>query len=568
MTSRSSSQPRALQNAHFLDGFNVADCFDVRAIPDPPSPRNIKSCHRRRVSSAVLRPMSSRDITNRGNNQNTATTDDVGVCTKSSSSVRRKRKTLSHVPSTMISGWEQNNATNAARSAGDKEVKDTEVKPKTLEINLCYDDDSSRMARDYAKRRKKRQSLVIPTDLPFEEQNDTSINISPKPSQTSSKVGKAFFPGDFRSMQKLRNLVRGYCSLSSEAERGVSNEGREIELLTGYGLPRKMETDQVGDKSKAMLSNRRLVIQKIAPVLTQMEKRKERDIKHWENVTRCHVKKSERSGRYRYYDVQSNERVGSQEYKRRYISHLEDCRPERLEMAKVWMNKVSRVDEYTAEHHNECAINDDSIGIFQQDCNYMDYCAIQKEAFSPPRDKNLRRIERRDAGSSDTMDICDMSMSLDCGEQQSSDPSILSSNSNVAAPSSVFERSEIAEISEASSEDTDDNPQESRSPSPTMDVLPTKLTTMEVNGTIIRAVDNHEKGKSILLEARDDDGVKGGNNDTNNHTLLPFPARDSESIDPEIAAAERRLWDKIDLALHEYSNEVMNIEKRKQNRLA
>ena len=131
-TSRSASQPRALQNAHFLDGFNVATCFDVRAIPDPPSPSNSISRHRRRVSSAVLRPMSSMDITNRGNNQATTSTDTNGIGTKSSSSARRKRKTLSHVPSPLCPEGEQKVGLEASASyeQGREENNDGEVRPK------------------------------------------------------------------------------------------------------------------------------------------------------------------------------------------------------------------------------------------------------------------------------------------------------------------------------------------------------------------------------------------------------------------------------------------------------
>ena len=49
--------------------------------------------------------------------------------------------------------------------------------------------------------------------------------------------------------------------------------------------------------------------------------------------------------------------------------------------------------------------------------------------------------------------------------------------------------------------------------------------------------------------------------------LLPLPSKDSETMDPEIRAAEKRLWAKIDQALHEYSGEVMMIQ-RKKRRLA
>lgn len=41
--------------------------------------------------------------------------------------------------------------------------------------------------------------------------------------------------------------------------------------------------------------------------------------------------------------------------------------------------------------------------------------------------------------------------------------------------------------------------------------------------------------------------------------ILPFPDRDDPDIDPQIAAAERRLWSDIDTALARYSREVISI---------
>lgn len=46
--------------------------------------------------------------------------------------------------------------------------------------------------------------------------------------------------------------------------------------------------------------------------------------------------------------------------------------------------------------------------------------------------------------------------------------------------------------------------------------------------------------------------------------LLPLPSRDESSSDPEVAKAERELWDKIDAALEEYSNKVLLIQERRR----
>ena len=108
-------------------------------------------------------------------------------------------------------------------------------------------------------------------------------------------------------------------------------------------------------------------------------------------------------------------------------------------------------------------------------------------------------------------------------------------------------RDEIAEITEASSEDTDDSLQESRLPPPTNSNPSENLT---------KITDGSPRERNGGLQIND-----VGKNDE--IELLPLPSKDVESMDPDIAAAEKRLWGKIDLALQEYSKEVMTIRKRK-----
>lgn len=43
--------------------------------------------------------------------------------------------------------------------------------------------------------------------------------------------------------------------------------------------------------------------------------------------------------------------------------------------------------------------------------------------------------------------------------------------------------------------------------------------------------------------------------------LLPLPLRDDN---PEMAAAEMRLWNKIDAAVEEYTNEILNIRRAQE----
>ena len=593
---RSASQPRSLQqqSSHFLEGFNLAGSFDVGAIPDPPTPSSSKSRNRRRVSSgSVLRPMSSRDVTNRGNNNQAIETSGdkptTITSTKSSSSARRKRKTLSHVPSPLIQEDKQKDfvLTTEDCNQGKEENNDVEVKPKTLRIELCHDEISPK------RRKKSRQSMVIPINLPLQE--DVNVNaacddrscpaaaaaipvLKPSRGDNSSssmmmnnsplkmKKKEKIFPGDLKSMQELRNLVRGYCAISSEAERGTSEEAKSILEITGYELPKKIMTvtRNSNNNSRAVLSNRRLVIQKIAPVLTQMEKRRERDTKQWETDTNCRVTKSTKSGRYRYYDIDSNQKISSHEYKQRYIAVIEDGRPQRMARAEAWISRLDDNVEAPTEdvtmhvttttttttlnrndHLSENFLaSEEPIVIdidHHQEQNTIEKNAMeQKEAFSPPNnDSILVRVESTGSmgiGATDCMDICDMSTSLDYGEQSSS-ISMMTNNCHLTTTAMSTGMNEIAEISAASSEDVDENQLESRTPSPTNP-------------------DEIETGKVYTAD------------DVSNPPPLSLPSRDKESIDPDIAQAERRLWDRIDLALHEYSEEIMMISEEKKKRMA
>lgn len=539
---RSVSQPRSAQNTHFLDGFNVADCFDVRNIPDPPSPSNSRKRHRRRVSSAVLRPMSSMDVDNRGNNQAAITNSTDSTDKKSSFVTRRKRMTLSHVPAPMNSEFEQDSNTSSVLES--EERCDVEARPNCSQINLCRDEGEDDVAKLSPRRKKKRQSMVIPRDLPHEEDGSTAniANQSNVAMNSSPKAKKGFVPLDFKSMQKLRSLVRGYCSLPKDI-KGGSDEAKEIFSMTGYALPKNKATTNDVNKSESMLSNRQLVIKKIAPVLAQMESRKKQDVKRWEEKTQCRVTKSERSGRYKYYDIETNNKVGSQEYKRRYISVLESEQPNRILRARKWMEELScQANTYHAPEEPEHFEYADSFRTDHEKQKQLEIIEMQqREAFLPPRNINLVR-----EGTSRDRDV----VTIECNKhhEKRQDTPLNTSTRD--------EMDEIAEITEASSEDTDDNSRESISPNPDN----SELIEPVIAHDVLPASEQKEICSDFCNNAN-------GSNNAQNIPLLPLPSQDMESADPEIAAAEKRLWDKIDLALHEYSGEVMMI-RNKRRRLA
>lgn len=601
--SRSASQPRASQS-HFLDGFNVADCFDVRSIPDPPSPQQQQS--RRRLSTPLMNPKPSlEDVTNQGSHKDI---DDLGA-TKAHDSGTRKRKTLAHVSCPLTSPMVMDQRDDpVAREQGREENNNMEVRPKRLQVRLCLDDNEEEefggnRSRGSPKRRKKRQSIVIPSQVSLNDDDAAFLETSSFPhgrspdAKDSSHQIKRLFPGDLKSLKELRKLVHGYCDLSQE-KRVSSKEAKIIRETTGYALLDAAPDAFVnyGTSSQAILANRRLVLQKLSPVMMQMEKRKGRETRQWERDTGCRVEKSNRSGKYKYVCIQSNQKVGTQEYKRRYMWVIQGREDARKAWTRTWMNKLDEtitvedeskeenptaflmIDASTVEQGEpneppglEAPIQDGTI--FRND--YSDNEARQREDFLPPV-SNLSRSSSTASQRSDVdaMELCDKSESLDYGEQASaleitnviafSTTSALSTTMIIIPDS---EREGPAEITEASSEDTDES-LDSRSSSPDL-----------MAGSNVMAVDdfvavNQTEGTvltdHLALDADYEPYISAAQTPTPLYEeagatpLLPFPDRDMESVDPDIAQAERGLWDKIDLALQEYSEEVMMIMKSKQ----
>jgi hypothetical protein len=183
----------------------------------------------------------------------------------------------------------------------------------------------------------------------------------------------------------------------------------------------------------------------------------------------------------------------------------------------------------------------------------------QREAFLPPK-PNLVRGASTSTEDEDAMDLCDLSVSLDYGDR--------ANVTSVMEPSSstmMSREDEPAEISEASSEDTEESLLDSRSSTPSP--LPTDFHA-SLQGYTTEANQKQSDEPILVSHSRDDsiDRDSGDNNkpsSTEQVPLLPLPSRDVESVDPEIARAERRLWGKIDLALHEYSQEIMMIMQSK-----
>jgi hypothetical protein len=347
-----------------------------------------------------------------------------------------------------------------------------------------------------------------------------------------------------------------------DTEQGSSEEAKAILKLTGYPMPSKApyarNMNSISKTSKEILTDRRLVFQKIAPTMTEMEKRKGIDIKQWENDTGCRVEKSSRSGKYRYYGVKSNQRVSSQEYKQRYMTVIEEGRADRAARAQLWMDMVKLENQLNNIFDPIIQSNPDESYLTKTLANNE---MKQKEAFLPPRSDLSRGSSTGsidgDYGTAENRDV---------GVKLASN--IFANCASIMKPSTesrtiAMTQTEIgpAEIVEVSSEDTDESSSRASTPSPVPTVFST-IAALNTRGTTAQAV--------LIAQSRDEgideDLTTGGKMLPSDVPLLPFPSRDVESMDPDIAQAERRLWEKIDIALQEYSEEVMIIMKAKHCR--
>jgi hypothetical protein len=566
--SRCTSQPRT-SKSHFLMGFNVDDCFDVRSIPDPPSPIAPTRRTRRRLSTPSMMPAAHGSPGKRG-------LDDVTNNNRSSVSTKRntserKRKSLLHVPS-------------PSADHTSEEVACTEERPpKVLQLNICMEDEEVERIRISHKRRKQRQSMIVPPRLnlsPFPEKNSSFSH----PQAMSHVVEKSYapwlpmklFPGTKESMDELRALVRGYCNATDCEKSSIDR----IQELTGYPMPGRFTTqikteEKVETDNDVIKANRRCVFSKISPAMALMEKQKEQDTKQWEDGTGCRVGKSNKSGKYRYFSTEDHQRVASQDYKRRYMAVLEHTRPNRVAAAQVWMKTLSETEPVVKtvfETDDKSCLrpidyiqdtirtvsHDASIDETDKDCASDELQEQQqREAFLPPM-SNLLRRESTGSNVDDAMDLCDLSVSLDCGQQ-----------ANVAQGSSaptVLATQFAAEISEASSEDTEESESRTATPSP----LPIEFVASSM---ACHAEQYHVLGPVLVAQSRDESADTTSDVETQESTkdlddvpLLPLPSREVEALDPEIAQAEKRLWEKIDGALKEYSEEVMVITKARNLR--
>jgi hypothetical protein len=413
------------------------------------------------------------------------------------------------------------------------------VARKTLQVSICIDDDEDD-ATSSVKRRKKRQSMELPRELVQANARSVEASFAPPrasipsgPSQSLQDLPKVFI-GDMQNMKDLQALVRGYCKVPRE-KRSNCKEASAIEETTGYPLV----TPELNNDHPLSHANRRSVLQKMAPIIEEIDKRKAEDIAKWEYETECRVERSTKSGKYRYISIQTNTKVGSQEYKRRYMGVLAREASLRLAKANEWKDKLKATppqasgEDCSKEGTKPSAVDAPLVTDSSSD---MDECE-NTFATTQEFDLDLNEILELDTKPSEeteqeslppgveqeqdiSMDICDMSVSMDLGEA-----------SDVRVEFEPLARMKT------------DTPKEELEYSTEEDELLRDMVP-ETTGR-----DQQEECEKVVPKSVTPTDME----------LLPLPDRDEESKDPDIAQAERTLWGRIDAALQNYSHEVMMI---------
>jgi hypothetical protein len=187
-----------------------------------------------------------------------------------------------------------------------------------------------------AQRRRKRQSIFLPSDSTdddpsevtefFEglakygvQDNEKATNESVVQDQCRSANP---VPSDASSneLTTMRQLVRAYCSLDEEA-RGSSDVAKQIEELSSYPLASRALPEGDGS-SQSLYERKHALLVELGPMVEQMDQGKTLEKDRCERETGFRVEKT-RSGRYRYYSSETNQRVTPQEYEEAYIRQLE-----------------------------------------------------------------------------------------------------------------------------------------------------------------------------------------------------------------------------------------------------
>lgn len=282
---------------------------------------------------------------------------------------------------------------------------------------------------------------------------------------------------------------------------------RDIELLTGYPMP---GARILPDLTNAV--NRSAFLCRIQPLVQAMEERKKSDIEEALCATRCEVRKEEdgivsvskkKGSRYCYFDLDRKDKVPTEEYQRRYTAMIIESRRRRC-------MRVAQQHHYDNDR-GECRYDDDD----DDDGSNMDMDKSTNMDDSSTMMLIPVVADNKAVDYADNLKEEDISPRFIKNNMASSMKKL-----DTPASSSLINNATSTSLSNAG-------------------IVPLSLSTLNTNNETSLSLLHHHN--NLLLSSN----------------VAETTAFES-NIDPRIlVAARQRLWHTIDVALTNYSREIL-----------
>ena len=295
---------------------------------------------------------------------------------------------------------------------------------------------------------------------------------------------------------------------------------RDIESLTGYPMP---GTRILPDLTNAI--NRSAYLRRIQPLVQAMEVRKKIDIDEALCATRCEVRKEEdeedevaasvskkKGSRYSYFDVDRKEKVSVEDYQRRYTTMINKSRQKRwMRVAQQQQQQHYHYGMHATDNTLECRDDDDD-----------------------DDGSNMDMDESTNMDDSSTMMLIPIvadNEAVDYDANQKEEDRLINNNTT-----STIQKLDVL---------------------PSSSSIHTTSTSSSNAGIVNLSLSTSNTNSETLLSS---------SLHYHNNILLPSNVADTTAvegnIDPHIlVAARQRLWNAIDVALANYSREILAIQE-------
>ncbi|KAI2498247.1 hypothetical protein MHU86_16226 [Fragilaria crotonensis] len=164
-------------------------------------------------------------------------------------------------------------------------------------------------------------------------------------------------------MTTIRKLVREYCSLP-EGQRGSSDAAKKIEELTSY--PLVSTPDPAWDSSsQGVFDRRHALLVKLGPIVERMDRGKTAEKDLSERETGFRVERA-RSGRYHYFNSETNARVSPEEYEEVYLKQLQKSSKEKGLVIQQFLRNFDK-----SVHHSRIEESESVVAVDQSQVVHM-----------------------------------------------------------------------------------------------------------------------------------------------------------------------------------------------------